>query len=223
MKKRIIQSLLLQVIYKGFVRWFLKIIVGVNFSDSNFLKEKKQFIILANRNSHLDTLSLMASVPGELLWKVKPVAAEDYFGSSRLKAAFSNYFINTLLIKRKSGAEGENPIRKMLTALDEGYSLILFPEGTRGEAEKMESVKPGIALILSKRPDIEYVPVYLTGMGKSLPKGEALILPYKSSVNYGLPQKAKSDDPKKIMEQIVSDFEELREKYQFIIPSDEDE
>lgn len=54
-------------------------------------QKEKQFIILANHNSHLDTLSLLASLPGELLWKVKPVAAEDYFGKTRFQASISNF------------------------------------------------------------------------------------------------------------------------------------
>ena len=223
MKKRFLQSISLQFLYKGIIQWFLKIVVGVNFSDSSFLKNEEQFIIVANHNSHLDTLSLMASLPGNIMWKVKPVAAEDYFGSTRLKAAFSNYFINTLLIRRKGEKDEEHdPIKTMIDALDSGYSLILFPEGTRGIAEQMDKIKPGIAKILSMRPHIKYVPVYMTGMGRSLPKGEMLVLPYKSSVNYGkatLVNNAKISD---ILEQIESDFELMKSKYMVQIPEDED-
>lgn len=95
------QAAAMQIIYKGVFQWFLKLIVGVQFTDCRFLKKEKQFIILANHNSHLDALSLLASLPGELLWKVKPVAAEDYFGKTRFQASISNFFINTLLIRRK--------------------------------------------------------------------------------------------------------------------------
>ena len=69
------QAAIMQIIYKGICQWFLKLIVGVQFTDCRFLKKEKQFIILANHNSHLDTLSLLSSLPGKLLWKVKPVAA----------------------------------------------------------------------------------------------------------------------------------------------------
>lgn len=223
MKKRPLQSFFLQTIYKGVFQWFLKIIVGVQFGDNKFLKNEEQFIILANHNSHLDTLCLLASLPRKIIWKVKPVAAEDYFGNTRLKASLSNYFINTLLIKRKitSKEEAHNPIDKMLEALDAGYSLILFPEGSRGAAESMDKLKTGIARILSARPHIKYVPTYLTGMGRSLPKGELLILPYKSSVNFGEPTLPISSDQHEIMKQIISDFEALQNKYQIIYNEDE--
>ena len=132
------QAAAMQIIYKGVFQWFLKLVVGVQFTDCQFLKKEKQFIILANHNSHLDTLSLLSSLPGGLLWKVKPVAAEDYFGKTRFQASISNFFINTLLIRRKGEKDSEHdPIRKMLEAIDAGYSLILFPEGTRGKPEQM--------------------------------------------------------------------------------------
>ena len=115
------QAAAMQIIYKGVFQWFLKLIVGVQFTDCRFLKKEKQFIILANHNSHLDTLSLLASLPGDLLWKVKPVAAEDYFGKTRFQASISNFFINTLLIRRKGEKDSEHdPIRKMLEAIDAG-------------------------------------------------------------------------------------------------------
>lgn len=209
------QPTVMQILYKGICHWFLKLIVGVEFTDCGFLKEEEQFIILANHNSHLDTLSLLSSLPGSLLWKVKPVAAEDYFGKNRFQTFLSNYFINTLLIRRKGEKDSEHdPLKKMLAAIDEGYSLILFPEGTRGKPEQMGNIKSGIARILSQRPQVKYVPVFMTGMGHSLPKGELIILPYKSSIFYGMPTLAKSMDIQEILQQITNDFEVMREKYQ---------
>ena len=58
------QSAMMQILYKGIFRWFLKLIVGVQFPDTRFLRKEGQFIILANHNSHLDTLSLLSSLPG---------------------------------------------------------------------------------------------------------------------------------------------------------------
>ena len=55
------QSAMMQILYKGIFRWFLKLIVGVQFPDTRFLRKEGQFIILANHNSHLDTLSLLSS------------------------------------------------------------------------------------------------------------------------------------------------------------------
>ena len=204
------QAAAMQIIYKGVFQWFLKLIVGVQFTDCRFLKKEKQFIILANHNSHLDALSLLASLPGELLWKVKPVAAEDYFGKTRFQASISNFFINTLLIRRKGEKDSEHD------------PLILFPEGTRGKPEQMGKIKSGIARILSLRPEVKYIPVFMTGMGRSLPKGKMILLPYKASIYYGMPALVKNTDTHEILEQITSDFERMKEKYQVVIDEEEE-
>ena len=217
------QSAVMQILYKGLFQWFLKLIVGVQFPDTQFLKKEGQFILLANHNSHLDTLSLLSSLPGSILWKVKPVAAEDYFGKTRFQAAFSNYFINTLLIKRRKGEvdSEHDPVRKILDAIDEGYSLIFFPEGTRGKPEQMSKIKSGIARVLSLRPQLKYIPVFMTGMGRSLPKGESLLLPYKASIFYGTPTVIGNMDTHEILKQIKGDFEVMKRKYQTVIDEDE--
>ena len=206
------QKFILQFTYSFLVQWFLKLIVGVKFDDSKFLLKEKQFIIVANHNSHLDTLSLMASVPRRLIHKIKPVAAQDHFGKTKFQEKLSNYFINSLLIPRKRDKENpeNDPIFKMIKALDDGYSLILFPEGTRGEPEIEQPLKPGIGLVLSQRPDIKYVPVYMTGMGKTMPKGDNLIVPFNSTLTYGRPTRIKTNKITDILRQIESDFEELK-------------
>jgi len=139
------RKLLLVFIYSFAVRTFLKLIVGVKFDNAKFLLEEKQFIIVANHNSHLDTMTLLASLPSKILYKVKPVAAADHFGKSPLQEKLSHYFINALLISRKRDKEHpeNDPIHHMIEALDEGYSLILFPEGTRGEPEKRTTPQAG--------------------------------------------------------------------------------
>ena len=86
----------------------------------------------------------------------------------------------------------------------------------------MGKIKSGIARILSLRPELKYVPVFMTGMGRSLPKGELLLLPYKASIHYGTPALIKSTDTQEILNQVTEDFEEMKEKYQVIIEEDEE-
>lgn len=197
------------------VGWvFLRFFVGVRFDQCKFLLQEKQFIIVANHNSHLDTMTILASLPWKLIGKVKPVAAADHFGKTKTKAKLSNYFINTLLIQRKRDKENpeNDPIHTMIKALDEGYSLILFPEGTRGEAEVQQPLKPGVALVLSKRPSVKYVPAYMKGMGKAMPKSDSLIVPHASSILYGRPTLIRSNDVTDILQQIEADMNTLKDK-----------
>jgi 1-acyl-sn-glycerol-3-phosphate acyltransferase len=201
------RNLILRFIYSVVIRTILQWFVGVKMDKASFLLKEKQFIIVANHNSHLDTMALLASIPSKILPKVKPVAAADYFGKTPLKAKLSNYFINTILISR---SEGSNAVRQMKKALDDGYSLILYPEGSRGNPDEEQALKPGIAVLLLLCPQIKYVTAYMTGTGKAMPKGDGLLIPYESSVIFGKPRLIESQDKQEILKQIEQDFRELR-------------
>ncbi len=208
------RKLLLIFIYTICIRYFLKYIIGVQFDNSDFLLKEKQFIIVANHNSHLDALSIMASLPGSLIHKVKPVAAKDYFGKTRLKEKLSNYFINTLLIDRKKNTENpeEDPVYKMDQVLKKGFSLIVFPEGSRGNPDIVQPLKKGVAYVLLSNKKVNYIPAYLKGMGKALPKGDNLLVPHTASLAYGAPRTIHSEDAQEIINQMQADIFELKEK-----------
>jgi len=198
------KKIFLQFIYSFIVRNFLKIVIGVKFKVADFLKDEKQFIIVANHNSHLDTMTILASIPKEIVDKVKPVAAADHFGKTKLKGKMTNFFVNSLLIQRKRDKDNpeNDPINIMIKALDDGYSLIIFPEGTRGEAEVQQPLKPGIGIVLSNRPTIKYIPAFMFGMGKAMPKDDNLILPFNSYLEYGKPTLVASKDKMEIVDEI---------------------
>lgn len=72
-------------------------------------------------------------------------------------------------------------------ALEKKKSILLFPEGSRGEPEVMGQFKNGIAYILKKHPTVPFVPIYMQGLGKAMPKGDSVILPHDSKVIIGKP------------------------------------
>lgn len=208
------KKLVLLFVYKIIIKNFLKIIVGVKFDKADFLLGEKQFIIVANHNSHLDTMTIMASIPNKIIHKVRPVAAADHFGKTKLKAKLTNYFVNTLLIQRKRDKENpeNDPINKMIKAIDDGYSLILFPEGTRGEPEVQQPLKPGVALVLLERPNVILVPAFMKGMGKAMPKDDNLIIPTNSTLKYGEPLLVNTNSIDEILKQIELNFNQLKEQ-----------
>ena len=207
------QRLILRYGYGYVMRAFLRLFVGVRFTSARFLLDEKQFIIVANHNSHLDTMTILSSLPRSIIHKVKPVAAADHFGQTPLKTRLSNFFVNTLLIQRKRDKENpeNDPVNRMVQALDAGYSLILFPEGTRGEPEVQQPLKPGVALVLTQRPHIKYVPAYMKGMGKAMPKHDSLIVPFASSIVFGQPRAvAQGHGVDEVLKQMEEDFRQLR-------------
>lgn len=185
------------------MRNFLRIIVGVKFIKVERLRNCKQFVIVSNHNSHIDTMALLSALSSSQLAKTHPVAAGDYFGQSKVRAFFTRFFVNAILIPRTVKKGEQNPIRVMSEILKKGDSLILFPEGSRGEPEKMQEFKKGIGLLMKMNPDVAYIPVFMKGMGKVLPRGERLLVPFDTYVCFGEPAICKSDD----VEEIVSEIE----------------
>jgi 1-acyl-sn-glycerol-3-phosphate acyltransferase len=120
-----------------------------------------------------------------LLPKLRPVAAMDYFYSSSLRGWFADQIVGIIPVKRGSGKEGGNPLLLAEQALDRGEILVIFPEGTRGEPETLQAFKKGIGHLAKARPKVPIVPVFMHGLGKALPRGSALLVPFNVTVSVG--------------------------------------
>lgn len=190
------------VFYKLIMRPFLRIVVGVKWFNQENLSIKAPFILVANHNSHLDTMALMAALPIRTLIKAHPVAAQDYFGGNQLKRFLSRWIINAILINRERKEGDPSPTDRLITFLDKGHSLILFPEGSRGEPEQMQDFQKGIGAILKRRPTVPYIPVFMSGMGRVLPKGERIIVPFDSYVWIGQECRVKHEEVPEIVEEV---------------------
>ncbi|MEY3050023.1 MAG: hypothetical protein RL365_2061 [Bacteroidota bacterium] len=184
------------------MRPFLSIFVGVKLVNSKNLVYSGPMIVVSNHNSHLDTMSLMASMPIKQLLQTHPVAAADYFGGSWFKRFLSKWVLNAILINRAREVGDKSPTEQMISYLDKGHSLILFPEGSRGAPEQIQEFQKGIGAILKRRPLIPYLPVFMTGMGRILPKGEKLLVPFNAYVVVGMPCIVKAHEVESIVEEV---------------------
>ena len=102
------KKLILIITYTIFWRNFLKIIIGLKYYNQQILRKKKQFILIANHNSHMDTMAIMSAMPSRYIHRVHPVAAEDFFGGSRFKKILMRYMVNATLIPRKRANSDED-------------------------------------------------------------------------------------------------------------------
>ena len=170
------------------LRWFavligsiILIFLGLNVRHRERLPRSGPAILVANHNSHLDTMVLMSLFSLRLLPKLHPVAAMDYFLASPWVSWFTFNVVGILPIKRIVKRGDENLLEPCNAALDNGQVLIIFPEGSRGEPEKLQGFEGGIARLAESNPAVPVIPVYLHGLGKALPKGEAILVPFFST------------------------------------------
>jgi 1-acyl-sn-glycerol-3-phosphate acyltransferase len=168
------------------VRPIAYLVLGLNVRGLVHLPIRGPAIIAANHNSHLDTFVLMALLPLKLLPRVRPIAAADYFLRSRAMRWFATKLVGIIPLERKPTAR-KHPLELPSARLRAGDVLILYPEGTRGEPETMAPLKGGIAHLVERHPDVPVVPVFLHGLGKSLPKDQVVPVPYFCDVFAGEP------------------------------------
>ena len=148
-------------------------------------------IFVANHHSHLDTTLLLTLLPMPWRHELVVAAAADYFFETRTKAALAAWAYGAVPMERTKVSR--RSADRAAGLLDDGWSLLIFPEGGRSPDGWGQEHKGGAAY-LSVRCGAPVVPVHLDGTGRVLPKGSSRPRPGRVTVNIGSPLHPGEDD-----------------------------
>lgn len=148
-------------------------------------------IFAANHHSHIDTPLLVSSIPRPWRHKLVVGAAADYFFGTRITSAMSALVIGAIPIDRRRLTRSSTDLARQL--LDEGWSLVVFPEGGRSPDGWGQPFRGGAAF-LAIRAGIPVVPVHIEGTGRVLGKGASRPTPSRTTVTFGAPMWPEEDE-----------------------------
>ena len=195
----------------GIVRPLVSLLLGRCIKGREHLPVSGPAIIAANHNSHLDILYLIAIMPLKAVPLLRPVAAADYFCRTRLTSWLSQTLLGIIPLERKRGSFHADPLAGPAAALERGEIVIIFPEGTRGAPEELGQIKPGVSHLAKRFPTVPVVPVFMRNLGKSLPRGSFVLVPFCGKAAVGEPR-CFSGDTKVFTAELAATMQQLEDQ-----------
>ena len=175
-----------------------RLVTGVRGEWRGAAPDPRRRIYFANHRSHADFVLIWTVLPAPLRRLTRPVAGADYWLKNALRRFMGQRVFRAVLIDRNPATRDADPIAAMAAALDQGSSLILFPEGTRNTSdEPLLPFKSGLYHLARARPDVELLPVWIANLNRVMPKGEIVPIPLLCTVTIGAPIKVRDDEDKR--------------------------
>jgi 1-acyl-sn-glycerol-3-phosphate acyltransferase len=138
-----------------------RFLAGIHYRGRQHLPKERPYVLAANHQTFVDGMWICSGLPKEQQRHFSVVAGADlrhrygWFGRLMLQVG------RAIPIERKGG----NPIRGLLAAkrrVDEGYIILVHPEGTRTHNGKLGDLQNG-AGFLAMKSNVPLVPVFVHG------------------------------------------------------------
>ena len=137
------------------------------------IPKNESFIFVSNHNSHMD-IAVLAYATRMGYEKFGFLAAKDYWFDNNFRRKFFKNLINLIPISRKQNPASldiDDTMTLSKAFMDLGNNIIIFPEGSRGQAGEMQRFRKG-AVKFSMGLDVPILPAAIIGADKAWPKGE---------------------------------------------------
>jgi 1-acyl-sn-glycerol-3-phosphate acyltransferase len=148
-------------------------------------------VFAANHHSHLDTPLMLSAIPEPWRHHIVIGAAADYFFGNRVTAPLSALVIGAIPIERTK--VGRKSADDAAALIDDGWSMLIFPEGGRSPDGWGQPFRGGAAY-LSLRCSVPVVPVHIEGTARILRKGRTVPQPSSTTITFGPPLRATEDE-----------------------------
>ena len=143
----------------------------IKVSHSEVLPKDKGYILCANHVSHIDYLWIGQSLDKNQFMKLCCMAKKEIFKDSFIVRLLRD--ICGMIPVDRSGMNTE-VLRLCKKQLEEQWSLLIHPEGTRSEDGTLGSFKKGAATIAIEA-GVPIIPVYIKGGYEIFPKGSKML------------------------------------------------
>jgi 1-acyl-sn-glycerol-3-phosphate acyltransferase len=148
----------------------LKLELSLQVHGTDLLRDVRgPVIFFSNHSSHLDATLIMATLPDRWQRRTAVGAARDYFFDVWWRQAFTALVYGAFPIDRGRGGPGA--IDKARQLVREGWSIVVFPEGTRSTDGHMQRFRHGAAR-LALELGVSLVPIAIVGASQAMPKGQ---------------------------------------------------
>lgn len=117
----------------------------------------KQAVIISNHQSHLDLMAIMMLTPNLIILTKNWVWHNPFYG---IIIRYADFF---------PMSDTEEMTRNLRDMVAKGYSVMIFPEGTRSADCHIQRFHRG-AFYLAEQLHLDILPVFIDGFGKVLPK-----------------------------------------------------
>jgi long-chain acyl-CoA synthetase len=171
-----------------FIGWAVAIVARLRVEGLEHLEGLDgPVLICPNHTSHLDAPVVRAALPGRLRGRAAIAAAADVWFDGSPIGPMTELALGAIPFGRSSDVRAS--LERVGDLVNDGYSVIIFPEGMRSADGRMLPLRAGIGLLATSLR-VPVVPVYIAGAHEILPKGSWLPRRGSSSrirVRFGAP------------------------------------